>query len=72
MQTLKKSDIGDIFGIEGDAFKNQEQEKSPFMHPQMTLLIKEPADPSGEIPWTDRHRYALSSEICGSDHESRM
>jgi len=30
---------------------------------------KEPADPSGEIPRTDRHRYALSSEICRPDHE---
>ncbi len=25
---------------------------------------------SGEVPRTDRYRYPLSSEICGSDHES--
>ncbi len=27
------------------------------------------ADSSGEVPWTDRYGYALSSEIRRSDHE---
>ena len=31
--------------------------------------LKESADPSGEVPRTDKYRYPLSSEICGSDHE---
>ena len=65
---FKKSDIGDIFGLEGFAFRTRTGEISIHAE-KMTLLIKEPADPSGEIPRTDRHRYALSSEICRPDHE---
>ena len=68
MQTFKKSDIGDIFGLEGFAFRTRTGEISIHAE-KMTLLIKEPADPSGEIPRTDRYRYPLSSEICRPDHE---
>ena len=35
------------------------------------VRVDQPADPSGEIPRTDRYRYALSSEICRFDHEQK-
>ena len=66
---FKKSDIGDIFGLEGFAFRTRTGEISIHAE-KMTLLIQELTDSSGEIPRTDRYRYPLSSEICGSDHES--
>ena len=31
--------------------------------------VQEPPDPSGKIPWSDKHRPALPSEICGFDYE---
>ena len=41
------------------------------MQQKMTLLSKSLTDSSGEIPWSDRYGYPLSSEICRSDHEPR-
>ena len=67
---FKKSDIGDIFGLEGFAFRTRTGEISIHAE-KMTLLSKSLTDPSGEVPRTDRYRYALSSEICRPDHESR-
>ena len=60
---FKKSDIGDIFGLEGFAFRTRTGEIS------IHASLKESADPSGEVPRTDKYRYPLSSEICGSYHE---
>ena len=56
---FKKSDIGDIFGLEGFAFRTRTGD----------AVIQEFTDPSGEIPWSDRYGYPLSSEICRPDHE---
>ncbi len=47
----------------------QEQAKSLSMQKDDSSF-KELPDSSGEIPWTDRYRYALSSEICRPYHES--
>ena len=66
---FKKSDIGDIFGLEGFAFRTRTGEISIHAE-KMTLLIQELTDSSGEIPRTDRYRYSLSSEICRPYHES--
>ena len=66
---FKKSDIGDIFGLEGFAFRTRTGEISIHAE-KMTTADKEFTDPSGEIPRTDRYRYPLSSEICRPYHES--
>ena len=68
---FKKSDIGDIYGVEGYAFRTKTGEVSIHAE-KMTLLSKSLTDPSGEISRNYRYRYALSSEICGSDHEQKM
>ena len=66
---FKKSDIGDIFGLEGFAFRTRTGEIS--IHAEKNdSVIQEFTDPSGEIPRTDRYRYTLSSEICRPYHES--
>ena len=49
---FKKSDIGDIFGLEGYAFRTRTGEISIHAE-KMTMLIQELTDPSGEIPRTD-------------------
>ena len=66
---FKKSDIGDIFGLEGFAFRTRTGEISIHAE-KMTTVNQEFTDPSGEIPRTDRYRYPLSSEICRPYHES--
>ena len=53
---FKKLDVGDVIGIEGEV--------------SCDASLQESADPSGEVPRPDKHRYTLPSEICGSDHES--
>ena len=53
---FKKFDVGDILGVKGFVFK--------------TKTFQEPADFTREVPWLNGHGYALSAEICGSDHES--
>ena len=62
-KAFKKMDIGDIVGLEGE-------DRGDF-HSCICCKasLKESADPSGEVPRTDKYRYPLSSEICGSDHE---
>ena len=54
---FKKLDVGDVIGD---------------VHPCISCdsAVKEPPDPSGEVPRTDEHGYALPPEICGSHHES--
>ena len=52
MQDFKKSDIGDIFGLEGFAFRTRTGEISIHAE-KMTMLTKSFTDPSGEIPRTD-------------------
>ncbi len=66
---FKKSDIGDIFGLEGFAFRTRTGEISIHAEKHDSSL-QELTDPSGEIPRTDKYRYPLSSEICRPDHES--
>ena len=58
---FKKMDIGDIVGIKGTVFRTKMGEIS---------VHAESADSAGEISRTDQHGYPLSSEICGSHHES--
>ena len=62
---FKKLDVGDVIGIEGEVFKRD-------FHSCISCntSFQESSDSSGEVPWTDEYRYALSSEICGSYHES--
>ncbi len=67
MQTLKKSDIGDI-SVWKDLLSEQEQVRF-YSRRENDYVNQEFTDPSGEIPRTDRYRYSLSSEICRSDHE---
>ena len=70
LQRISKSlDIGDIIGIEGEVFKTKTGEIS-IHAAKMYTALQESSDPSGEVPRTDKYRYPLSSEICGSDHES--
>ena len=66
---FKKSDIGDIYGVKGYAFRTKTGEISIHAE-EITLLSKITSDASGEVPWTDRYRYQISSEICRPDHES--
>ena len=56
-------------GTEGGSI--QDQDRRDF-HPciRSDTALQEPSDSSGEVSWTDQHRSALSSEICGFDHES--
>ena len=60
---FKKSDIGDIFGLEGFAFRTRTGEISIHAE-KMTLLSK-----SLQI-LPEKYRYTLSSEICRPYHES--
>ncbi len=64
---FKKMDIGDIVGIKGEVFKTKTGEIS--IHAGAETALQEPADSSGEVPRTDKYRYPLPSEICGSDYE---
>ena len=68
---FKKSDIGDIYGVEGYAFRTKTGEVSIHAE-KMTLLSKSLQILPEKYPWNYRYRYALSSEIRGSDHERRM
>ena len=65
---FKKYDVGDILGITGEVFKTKTGEISIHAS-EVTLLSKSLTGTSGEIPWSDRYRYTLSSEICRPDHE---
>ena len=66
---FKKSDIGDIFGLEGFAFRTRTGEIS--IHAEKhDSSFQELTDSSGEIPRTDRYRHSLSPEICRPYHES--
>ena len=66
---FKKYDVGDIVGVTGEVFKTKTEEIS--IHASSVTSVQEPSDPSGEVPWPDKYRYPLSSEIHGSDHERR-
>ncbi len=66
---FKKSDIGDIYGVKGFAFRTKTGEISIHAE-EITLLSKVTPDTPGEVPWTDRHRHQISSEICRPYHES--
>ena len=66
---FKKSDIGDIYGVKGFAFRTKTGEISIHAE-EMTLLSKITPDTPGEVPWTDRHRHQIPSEICRPYHES--
>ena len=60
-----RRDVADLINFAGtrsgqDVYKRQTCDPA----------LKEPADPSGEIPRADKHRHTLPPEICGSDHES--
>ena len=68
---FKKSDIGDIFGVEGFAFRTRTGEISIHAE-KVTLLSKSLQTPPGEVPRSDRCRYPLPSEICRPDHEHRV
>ena len=68
---FKKSDIGDIFGVEGFAFRTRTGEISNPCREGDTPL-QELTDPPGEVPRSDRCRYPLPSEICRPDHEHRV
>ena len=68
---FKKSDIGDIYGVEGYAFRTKTGEVSVHAE-KMTLLSKSLQILPEKYPRNYGYRYALSSEICGSDHESKM
>jgi len=68
---FKKSDIGDIFGVEGFAFRTRTGEISIHAE-KVTLPFQELTDPPGEVPRSDRCRYPLPSEICRPDHECRV
>ena len=57
---FKKSDIGDIFGLEGFAFRTRTGEIS--IHADDTPF-QEFTDAPGEVPRSDRYRYTLPSEI---------
>ena len=65
---FKKLDVGDVIGIRGEVFRTKTGEIS--IHAGSNIACKELADSSGEIPRSDKHRSSLSSEICGSYHES--
>ena len=65
----RRCDIGDIVGIKGEVFKTKTGEISIHAAEDDTSL-QESSDPSGEVPWTDKYRYSLPSEICRPDHES--
>ncbi len=58
---FKKSDIGDIYGVKGFAFRTKTGEISIHAE-EITLLSKSLPDSSGEVPWTDRHRHKIPSE----------
>ena len=67
---FKKMDVGDVIGIVGEVFKTKTGEISIHAS-SVTLLSKSLQISAGEVPWADEYGYPLSSEICGSDHESR-
>ena len=66
---FKKSDIGDIYGVKGFAFRTKTGEISIHAE-EITLSFKITPDTPGEVPWTDRHRHKIPSEICRPYHES--
>ena len=66
---FKKFDVGDVIGIKGEVFRTKTGEMSIHAE-EVTLLSKSLQILPGKIPRTDKYRSALSSEICGSDHES--
>ena len=59
---FKKSDIGDIYGIKGYAFRTKTGEISIHAE-ELTLLSKSASDFTREVPWSYRYRCTLSSEI---------
>ncbi len=67
---FKKFDIGDIVGIRGTVFQDKDRRDLDSRR-KCTAAFKESAGASGEIPRTDRYRYKIQTEICGSDHEPR-
>ena len=56
---FKKSDIGDIWGVKGYAFRTKTG----------NTAFQELTYSAGEVPRTDGYRYQISSEICRSHHE---
>ena len=65
---FKKSDIGDIFGLEGFAFRTRTGEISIHAE-KMTLLSKSLQILPEKFHGLTDTEYALSSEICRPDHE---
>ena len=57
---FKKTDIGDIVGVEGEVFKTKRGEISSLQVPPASAR---------EIPRPDRQGDALPPALCGSDHE---
>ena len=68
-QISRNHDIGDIYGIKGIRLQNQDR-RDFYPCREDNTSFQEPPDTPGEVPWTDRHRHPLSSEICRPDHES--
>ncbi len=64
---FKKTDIGDIVGVEGEVFKTKRGEISVKAH-KVTLLSKS-SSLCREIPRPDRQGDALPPALCGSDHD---
>ena len=62
---FKKSDIGDIYG----RLQNKDRRNLNPCRGDNTPFKITPDTP-GEVPWTDRHRHQISSEICRPYHES--
>ena len=67
-RSLRSMDIGDIVGVKGMVFTTKTGEIS-IHAASCDPAFQEPPDSSGEVPRPDEHRYALPSEICGSDYE---
>ena len=64
---FKKSDIGDIYGVKGWAFRT----RRAFYPCRRNDTFKQVVtDSSGEVPWLNRYRCQISSEICRPYHES--
>ena len=66
---FKKSDIGDIYGVKGFAFRTKDRRNLNPCRGDNTAFKITPDTP-GEVPWTDRHRHQIPSEICRPYHES--
>ena len=66
---FKKLDVGDVIGIRGEVFRTKTGEIS-IHAAEVTLLSKSLQILPEKVPWSDKYRSSLSSEICGPDHES--